>query len=799
MVQDIRIRITEEDNLKAVDKRLEDISKEELNVAKNAKTMSEAIKKGSNEADKSTKDLNSSIKGIGLTIAAAFTVDSILGFAQSVIATRGEFQKLEAVLTNTLGSQGKAQRALSDINKFAASTNFGVVELTNSFVKLANSGFVPTIDELGNLADVANSTGKSFDMLTEAIIDAQTGEFERLKEFGIRASKEGDNVKFSFKGVQTQVKFTNEAIRDYIVSLGDLNGVQGATEAISRTLVGQVSNLGDSWDQLLNTIGQQSEGVLVGTITLLNEAIMAANELLKTQEQQGTEQEQNRLSSRKEYVKAIISEGMAVEFLKGKNESYVKLFKEGRDETVKAEFAAFSKMAQAREEAAAKTLRYLKLEVEQEVEITRGLTIAEARTVRERNRELLAAAQEYYDDLTALKKAQADPTQKQLDDEYKKELARLKELEQNDLKEAVILDKDKKDLLDIEIRYNELRQNAFKRFNQSNMEELRAFGLDERAERKAQLDYLRAQEASYDKNIRAEEDAKLEIEKEYLDSKKRYEDAEREDRLAKEKDAFDRQIDLILYLEREEQKAREKKKREEQELRNTLIAGAQNIVNQLAENDRISNNNEMERNEKLRQNELALNEDNKDAQLAINQKYDEKNRELKRRQWREDKQLAEFNAVIATAQAIAKALPNIPLSVAVGFLGAAQIAIIESREEPTFAKGGFTGAGNGLPDKTGERRAGIVHENEFVFDKHKTQKYRTFFEDIHRDRIKPEDIVSGNNYSLGIDYGAMQGAFTKSLKTQPRNEIHINERGFVRYMREDNKREEYRNKRYSSN
>src|SRR5690606_41770376 len=59
---------------------------------------------------------------------------------------------------------------------------------------------------------------------SEAILDAQTGEFERLKEFGIRAKDAGDSVIFTYKGVQTQVEKTSGSIREYITSLGDAQG-----------------------------------------------------------------------------------------------------------------------------------------------------------------------------------------------------------------------------------------------------------------------------------------------------------------------------------------------------------------------------------------------------------------------------------------------------------------------------------------------------------------------------------------------------------------------------------------------
>ena len=170
MAQDIRIRyIIDDSELDATDKKLSGISQEELNVASNAKKMSDAIKKGASDSKNSVNDLNGSIKTIGATIVTAFTVDRLIAFGSEVIRVRGEFQRLESVLSNTLGGGSKAQLAIAQIRDFAAKTNFSVLELTNSFVKLANQGFTPTTDELRKLADVANSTGKSFDRLTEAI------------------------------------------------------------------------------------------------------------------------------------------------------------------------------------------------------------------------------------------------------------------------------------------------------------------------------------------------------------------------------------------------------------------------------------------------------------------------------------------------------------------------------------------------------------------------------------------------------------------------------------------------------
>tara|TARA_A100001201_G_scaffold84233_2_gene74707 strand:- start:84 stop:1553 length:1470 start_codon:yes stop_codon:yes gene_type:complete len=134
------------------------------------------------------------------------------------------------------------------------------------------------------LGDLASSTGKEFVQLTEAIIDAQVGEFERLKEFGIRASKQGDQVTFTFKNVKTQVDFTSDAIQNYILSLGDLEGVSGAMVGISKTLGGQISNLGDSFDSLKNEIGEALMPILTSAINGFKSLFESITRLLNPQQ-----------------------------------------------------------------------------------------------------------------------------------------------------------------------------------------------------------------------------------------------------------------------------------------------------------------------------------------------------------------------------------------------------------------------------------------------------------------------------------------------------------------------------------
>lgn len=250
--------------------------------AKSVRILRDALtdaKKEVNGMTNESKKFHTSWKDIAAGMVGGFGIAAGIGiiknFGQQVFDTTAKFQKLEAVLTTTLGSNSQAKLVMQQIQDFASKTPFQVDELTDSYVRLANQGFRPTMEQMRSLGDLSASTGKNFDQLAEAIIDAQTGEFERLKEFGIRAQKNGDQVAFTFKGVTKEVNFTADSIRNYITELGNIEGVSGSMAAISETLSGKVSNLGDNWDSLLKVVGGETEGVFSAALSIMNQATSA--------------------------------------------------------------------------------------------------------------------------------------------------------------------------------------------------------------------------------------------------------------------------------------------------------------------------------------------------------------------------------------------------------------------------------------------------------------------------------------------------------------------------------------------
>jgi hypothetical protein len=228
--------------------------------------------------DKFSK-LRSSISPMAGLVAGAFAFSSMMDFGGQIVKVTSEFQKYNAVLTNSFGNQTLANQAMKDLQDLSAKTPFQLNNLTESYVKLVNRGFVPTMAEMTKLGDLASSTGKDFDQLVEAVLDAETGEMERLKEFGIQADKNKDKVSFTFKGITKTVKNEASAIRGYLLGLGDLKGVQGSMSAISGTIGGQLSNLSDGFDAFKLKLGQGLEPIIKIGIMVTNKLLSMGSAL----------------------------------------------------------------------------------------------------------------------------------------------------------------------------------------------------------------------------------------------------------------------------------------------------------------------------------------------------------------------------------------------------------------------------------------------------------------------------------------------------------------------------------------
>lgn len=240
------------------------------------------LTKAGKQTEKATDGVAAGFKRL---LGPLLALVSVSAGIKKLVGTSREFDVLNASLKTATGSAEGATAAFEAIQDFATNTPYALTDVTEAFVKLVNYGLTPSERALTSYGNTSAALGKDLSQMIEAVADAATFEFERLKEFGIKARQEGDNVSFTFRGVTTTVKKNAAEIENYLIGLGE-NNFAGAMAERMNTLDGALSNLGDEWDKLWLNISQAGSGDVIedivrGAIDALAElnAMLASGQL----------------------------------------------------------------------------------------------------------------------------------------------------------------------------------------------------------------------------------------------------------------------------------------------------------------------------------------------------------------------------------------------------------------------------------------------------------------------------------------------------------------------------------------
>ena len=237
----------------------------------------DALKMEQAELSKSSAAMNT-LKTAAAGLFASLSVGALVG---KLVSVQREFDVINSSLITVTGSSAAAAKEMEWIKQFAKETPFGLAQATDGFVKMKALGLDPSRAALASFGNTASAMGKDLNQMIEAVADASTGEFERLKEFGIKAKKDGESVSLTFQGLTKTIGNSAGEITKYLEEIGN-NQFAGAMEERAKTLDGTIAALGDTWDELFRTVSASNTGGLIfDSVTLANGALEDATEILR--------------------------------------------------------------------------------------------------------------------------------------------------------------------------------------------------------------------------------------------------------------------------------------------------------------------------------------------------------------------------------------------------------------------------------------------------------------------------------------------------------------------------------------
>ena len=252
------------------------LEKLEEGVKEMEKMLNDSMKSSQKETDKLQQSINNLTKGA----MAFFTISKAYEFSQKIIAVRSQFQQLEIAFGTMLKSKEKANALMAQMTDLAAKTPFGLQEVSEGAKRLL-AFQVPAeevTETLRRMGDVAAGLGVPMGQLIHVYgqVKAQgklmTNDLYQFMNAGIpiiaELSKVVGKSETEIKDMVSAGKIGFPEVQAVIKGMTDEGGLfYNLMAEQSKTLSGQLSNLEDNFDNMLNEIGKATEGIASGAIS----------------------------------------------------------------------------------------------------------------------------------------------------------------------------------------------------------------------------------------------------------------------------------------------------------------------------------------------------------------------------------------------------------------------------------------------------------------------------------------------------------------------------------------------------
>lgn len=219
---------------------------------------------------------------VGGAIGAAFSTAALAGFAKQVVNVRGEIQALETSFKVLAGAKGGP--LFEEIRRFAVETPLGMQELAKSAQTLLSFNIeaervMPLLRQIGDISmgdaqkmqsltlafAQMSSTGK---LMGQDLLQMINAGFNPLSVISEQTGKSIGQLKEEMAAGAISAEMIADA---FAAVTGEGGKFHGMLEQQSKGIKGMISNLEGAIEDMFNSIGEKSEGIIAGALNVTTE------------------------------------------------------------------------------------------------------------------------------------------------------------------------------------------------------------------------------------------------------------------------------------------------------------------------------------------------------------------------------------------------------------------------------------------------------------------------------------------------------------------------------------------------
>ena len=287
-----KLGVTTDDFVKTVNALMSSFGKLTAAVDRNTESQKKTGEAGMEAAEKEKRGADAATRAIRRTkeetdtlggsfgkltkyAAGFFTLQAAQGFIKKVFDARSEIQSLEASFETLVGDSSKAAELFGSIREFAVNTPMEMKDLASAAQTMMsfNIPVEQVMENLKALGDVSMGDAQKFQSLSLAFSQmSATGKLmgqdllqminAGFNPLAVMSEKTGKSIS-ELKDEMSKGAISADMVRQAFIDATSEGGkFHGMLEAQSKTLRGQWSNLQGAVSDALNSMGEQSEGVM---------------------------------------------------------------------------------------------------------------------------------------------------------------------------------------------------------------------------------------------------------------------------------------------------------------------------------------------------------------------------------------------------------------------------------------------------------------------------------------------------------------------------------------------------------
>ena len=239
--------------------------------------------------DSKMSGLKNSMSSLGGMVAGAFSVGAVVSFGKAVIDSLKNYEYFHASLKTLLKGNENAAKALEgQLINLAKTTPFQLTEVQDATKQLMAYGFKAgdVVDTMRTLGDVSSGIGAPLGDIAYLYGTLKTSGRVTLMDLRQFAGRGIPIYETLAKRLNTTTNGINKMVHDGKLGFKDIEGAfKDMTKEggqffnlmadQSKTVGGQLSNMGDSWEQLKVQVGKSQKGIIAGTVSFFSEMLNA--------------------------------------------------------------------------------------------------------------------------------------------------------------------------------------------------------------------------------------------------------------------------------------------------------------------------------------------------------------------------------------------------------------------------------------------------------------------------------------------------------------------------------------------